>query len=264
AAPLPATIVMELLGVPLADQRRFRSSVDVIVGMDEGDFARLPEVGAQVTEYLFEHVDLLRRLPTEIAAGSLLGALAQAPPCEERLTDRELASLAELLLIAGYPTTLDLIGDGMLALLQHPEQLAALRADPGQLPAAVDELLRYDGSVPVPMLRFAAEDLTVGDTVIPAGDLVLLSIASANRDPARFDQPDLLDITRTDRGHVGFGHGIHYCLGAPLARLEAEVALRGLLESCPDLVLDSSEELSWRISLNVRGLRRLPVTFTAR
>ncbi len=264
AAPLPITIILELLGVPLEDRHAVRHWVDVLTGIDDGDHRRVPEMSAQVDAYLIELVDRLKRQPAEMARRSLLGALAQVPAGEERLHDDELTALAKVLMVAGYTTTVDLVGNGVLALLRNPEQLALLQADPDLLPGAIEEFLRYDGPIAGPMLRFAAEDLPVGDTVIPAGDMVLLSIASANRDPARFDRPDLLDVTRTDRGHVGFGYGIHYCLGAPLARLEGAVALRSLLDACPDLALDPDEELRWRVSMNIRGLRRLPVTFTPR
>jgi cytochrome P450 len=262
AAPLPITIIMELLGVPLADQGDFRHWVDVMTGVEEGDHERVPEMNARAAAYLTDLVSRLKAEPAGEAGRSLLGALAHVPEGEERLDDVELASLAELLMVAGYTTTIDLIGNGMLALLRNPDQMAALRADPSLLPGAVEEFLRYDGPVAGPMLRFAVTDLTVGDTVIPAGDMVMLSIASANRDPARFDRPNLLDISRTDRGHVAFGYGIHYCLGAPLARLEGSVALGALLAAFPDIALEPAAELRWRISLNIRGLRALPVRFT--
>jgi cytochrome P450 len=262
AAPLPITIIMELLGVPLADQAEFRHWADVVTGVDAGDHTRIPEMNANASAYLTDLVDRLRRRPADPEDGSLLGALAHVPAGEDRLNDQELASLAYLLMVAGYTTTVDLIGNGMLALLRNPDQLAALHANPLLLPGAIEEFLRYDGPVSGPMLRFAAEDIKLGSAVIPAGDMVMLSIASANRDPARFDRPDVLDVARTDRGHVAFGYGIHYCLGAPLARLEGVVALRTLMDRFPDLALDPAAELSWRVSINIRGLRRLPVTFT--
>jgi cytochrome P450 len=262
AAPLPITIIMELLGVPLADQGDFRHWVDVFTGIELGDHARIPEMNAKAGAYLTDLVARLRGRSADEADGSLLAALAQVPADQERLDDGELASLAYLLLIAGYTTTVDLIGNGMLALLRNPDQLAALRADPLLLPGGIEEFLRYDGPVSGAMLRFAAEDLKVGGAVIPAGDMVLLSVASADRDPARFDRPDVLDVSRTDRGHVAFGYGIHYCIGAPLARLEGAVALRALLDTFPDMALDPAAELHWRVSMNIRGLRRLPVTFT--
>jgi cytochrome P450 len=139
-----------------------------------------------------------------------------------------------LLLVAGYETTANLIGSGVLALLEHPDQLASLRSDPALLPSAVEELLRFCAPVATSTLRYAAEDVTLGGVVIPKGDMVLVVITAANRDPARFPSPDALDITRADNKHLAFGHGIHYCLGAPLARLEGEIALGTLLRLMPD------------------------------
>src|SRR5205823_3727662 len=184
--------------------RDFRHWIDVLMGVDEGDVERMPEMNAMMHAYLTDLVARLKAQPAEEARQSLLGALAHAPE-EERLDDGELASMANALMIAGYTTTIDLIGNGMLALLHNPDQLAALRADQSLLAGAVEEFVRYDGPVAIPLPRFAVTDLTVGDAVIPAGDMVMLSIASANRDPARFDRADVLDVTRTEGGHIGFG-----------------------------------------------------------
>src|SRR5262249_21186378 len=159
-------------------------------------------------------------------------------------------------------TTANLIGSGTLALLQHPDQLAKLRNDPALLPAAVEELLRFCSPVATSTLRYAAADIAVGGVVIPKGDMVLVVITAANRDPARFPSPDALDITRADNKHLAFGHGIHYCLGAPLARLEGEIALGTLLRRMPDLRLGvAPKALTWRPSLVLRGLATLPVVF---
>jgi cytochrome P450 len=171
--------------------------------------------------------------------------------------------MAFLLLIAGYVTTVSLIGNGMLALLRHPDQLDRLRADPSLVPEAIEELLRFDGPVNPGLARYALEDLEIGGVRIPRGDMVLLAIAAADRDPHRFPDPARLDVGTPDRGHLAFGHGIHYCLGAPLARLEGQVAFAALLARLPDLALAAREdELRWTGGGVLRGLRELPVTFT--
>jgi cytochrome P450 len=173
--------------------------------------------------------------------------------------------MAWLLLVAGHETTVNLISNGVLALLTHPEQLAALRADLTLIDSAVEEMLRYEGPVETPTYRFTTEPLTIGDTVVPGGgELVLVALADADRDPARFAEPERFDITRDARGHVAFGHGIHYCLGAPLARLEARIAIRTLLERCENLDLDiHPAAIAWRPGLMIRGPQRLPVRFSA-
>jgi cytochrome P450 len=170
--------------------------------------------------------------------------------------------MAYVLLVAGYETTAVLIGSGVLALLQHPDQLAQLRADPALLPSAVEELLRFTSPIKTSTLRYAAEDVSVGGVVIPKGEMVLVVITAANRDPARFPSPDTLDFTRPDNKHLAFGHGIHYCLGASLARLEAEIAFGTLLRRMPDLRLGvAAEALTWRPSFGVRSLVKLPARF---
>lgn len=180
----------------------------------------------------------------------------------DRLSEDELMSLAFLILFAGYENTVQLIGNAVLALLQHPEQLAALRADPAQLPAAVEEFLRYEGPALLAIRRFPVEDVTIGGVTIPAGETVWVSASAANRDPERFPDPDRLDLARDTSGHLALGHGIHYCLGAPLARAETEIALAALLERYPRLELGVAEdEVRWRPSLRARGLAALPVSY---
>ncbi len=171
-------------------------------------------------------------------------------------------SLTFLVLFAGYENTVQLIGNAVLALLTHPGQLAALRAEPGRTAAAVEELTRWDGPAPLAIRRFPLEDVTIGGVTVPAGETVLLALAAANRDPARFPEPDRLDLGRADTAHLGLGHGIHYCLGAPLARLETGIALTELLARFPGLALDADPaELRWRPSMRARGLVALPVRF---
>jgi cytochrome P450 len=162
-------------------------------------------------------------------------------------------------LVAGHETTVNLIGNGMLALLRNPEQLAQLRADPTLVSGAVEEFLRLDGPVNLATMRFSAEPVTIAGVEIPAGEIVLLALGSANRDPAHYPRPDELDVHRTT-GNLAFGYGIHHCLGAPLARLEGEIAFRVLLDRFPTLALAGEpDELSWRQSTLFRGLDRLPV-----
>src|SRR6266511_3953440 len=236
AQPLPVTVIAELLGVPVADRHEFVRWIDIYVGMNEGDAARIPQAVAAISDYLGALIDSRRRLPPgDTEGGTLLDGL--------------IASRDE---------------GGRLALLRNPDQLAALRADPSLLRPAIEELLRYDGPMKLgPALRFATQDVPVGDVVVPAGEPVFFALAAAHRDPARFAEPDRLDIRRPDAGHLAFGNGVHYCLGAPLARMEAEVAFPALLRHCPDLALAADpDRLAWRSSRMMRGLKRLPLTFT--
>jgi cytochrome P450 len=176
--------------------------------------------------------------------------------------------MAFILLFAGFETTVNLIGNGVHTLLRHPEQRAALqtslaRGESALLETAVEELLRYDGPVELATWRYATEPLAIGGQAVAAGDPVLVVLAAADRDPARFDRPDTLDLARRDNPHLGYGHGIHYCLGAPLARLEGRTALARLLTRLPDLRLAADPaDLRWRGGLIMRGLRTLPVAFT--
>jgi cytochrome P450 len=183
---------------------------------------------------------------------------------EAALTATELLSAAYHLVMAGFDTTVNLIASGTLALLTHPDQMARLRTDQSLLPAAVEELLRFTNPVNHVNLRFAAEDLPIGDMVIPAGERVLIAISSADRDRAQFPDPDRLDLGRDTSAHLAFGHGIHYCLGAPLARMEAEVALGALLARFPRMSLAvPPRELRWRPVSLMNGLETLPVRLTS-
>ncbi|MFJ8312870.1 MULTISPECIES: cytochrome P450 [unclassified Streptomyces] len=256
--PLPITVICELIGVPSLDQDNFRqwSNVSVSAPALEDRLAAAKAINEYLTNLLAEK----RRAPGD----DLISALIHAADEEggDRLSEAELLGMAWLLLVAGHETTVNLISNGMLALLGHPEQLAALRADfDGLIDNAVEEMLRYDGPVETPTYRFTKEPVEIGGTVIPGdGQLVLVAMADANRDPARFDDPHRFDIRRDARGHVAFGHGIHYCLGAPLARLEARIAVRTLLDRCPDLALDiHPAAIQWRTGMLVRGPETLPV-----
>jgi len=257
AAPLAITVIAELFGVPVEQRQPLRQWSDIVAGVEEGDSARVFEAFGALRALLEDLIEHKRRQPER--GSDLLSGLITVHEDEDRLTRDELLSTAWVMLFAGHTTTLDLIGNGTLALLRNPGQLAALRADPALLGSAVEECLRYDGPVNAPAVRFAKEDVRVGEATIPAGDVILLWLTGANRDPDRFADAGTMDILRRDR-HLAFGHGIHHCVGAPLARLEATTAFRALL-SLPDLALDAGQPLRWRLSMPLRGLRNLPLTF---
>ncbi|MFF3398477.1 cytochrome P450 [Streptomyces sp. NPDC002659] len=258
AAPLPITVICDLLGVAPQDRRDFRVWTDVLVAPDPGEPSRAKEAIGALLAFFTQLIARKRTSP----ADDLLSALIAVRDEEDRLSEDELMSLAFLILFAGYENTVHLIGNATLALLSHPDQLDALRCDPARLGGAVEEFARYDGPVPLAIRRFPTEDITIGGVVIPAGETVLLSLAAAHRDPHRFTEPDRLDIGRDATGHLALGHGIHYCLGAPLARLETEIALSALLERFPRLELDVPYgELRWRPSMRARGLLALPVRY---
>jgi cytochrome P450 len=258
AAPLPINVICDLLGVAPEDRRDFRAWTDALVAPDPAEPSRAKEAVGAMLAFFTELIARKRAEP----ADDLLSALIAVRDEEDRLSEDELMSLAFLILFAGYENTVHLIGNATLALLSHSGQLAALRADPGRLGGAVEELARYDGPVPLAIRRFPTEDITVGGVTIPAGETVLLSLAAAHRDPHRFTDPDRLDIGRDSTGHLALGHGIHYCLGAPLARMETEIALAALLERFPRLELDVPYgELRWRPSMRARGLLTLPVRY---
>lgn len=255
ALPLPITVIGELLGVPAADRPLFHSRGRRLT---EGRGER--ESFHSALEELARYLDGLVAAKRADPADDLLSDLVRARDEGDRLTDPELTSMAFLLLFAGHETTVNLIANGVHALLAHPGQLAALRADPSLLPGAVEELLRFEGPVNIATLRYAAEPLTIGGAEIPAGEFVNVALIGADRDPARFPDPDRLDITRQAAGHLAFGHGIHHCLGAPLARMEAEIAFSRLLERFPRLRLaEPGAEPGWQQNLRFRGLTALPV-----
>ena len=266
AFPLPVTVLCELLGVPDADRDAFRAWSAEIVAVT--DHEKASAAGSAMTVYLNDLIDRKRARPTDTdgtARQDLLQALANATSeDEEPLTPTELLGMAFLLLVAGHETTANLVSSAVDLLLRHPAQLAALRADWTLLEGTVEEAMRYEPPALATAYRYAAEPVTIAGTAILQGDPVVLSLAAANRDPALFPDPDRFDIHRSPartRTHLSFGHGIHHCLGAPLARMEASIALRTLLERLPDLALaDPSAAPQWRPSL-LRGLDRLHVTW---
>ncbi|MBH1937581.1 cytochrome P450 [Streptomyces sp. AV19] len=257
ALQLPLSVICNLLGVPARDHKAFHDWY-----LATNDVTRPEAAGAAVqamTGYLAELIAAKREEPGE----DLLSALVQAmDEDDDALSAEEMLGMAFLLLVAGYETSANLISSGTLALLRHPDQLAALRADWSLLENAVEEMLRYDGAVETAAFRFTKEPVEIAGTAIPAGESVAVVLASASRDGAHFPEPDRFDIRRDTRGHLAFGHGVHHCLGAPLARLEGVIAFRTLLERLPDLALDAEPAgLTWRPSLMLRGLHHLPVTF---
>jgi cytochrome P450 len=258
AFPLPMTVICELLGVPDLDREAFRGwSNDIVAGADpEAEAAAV----VAMSEYLIELIEDKR---CSAPRDDLLSALIRTrDEGGDTLSPDELVGMAFLLLVAGHETTVNLIANGVLALLRHPSQLAALRAEPALLDGAVEEMLRYDGPIETATWRFTREPAVIGGTRIPAGEAVLVALAAADRDPGRFPSPDTFDIRRPAQGHLAFGHGAHYCLGAPLARMEGRIAVRGLLDRFPELALDTSPDLlSWRPGLLMRGVTRLPVRF---
>ncbi|KOV25368.1 cytochrome P450 [Streptomyces sp. XY413] len=261
AVPLPMTLICELLGVPNLDRARFRYWSGEIVAPLDGVGAH-PRVLEEMTSYLCELVAAKAREPGD----DLLSALIRTRDEDgDQLSPDELIGMAFLLLVAGHETTVNLIGNGVRALLDHPEQLAALRADPvGLIDGAVEEMLRYDGPVQHATYRFAGADLELGGVPIATGSSVLVALAAADRDPARFTGPgpgpEAFDIRRAGPGHLAFGHGIHYCLGAPLARMEGRIAIRSLLERFPGLAGDpDAGPLDWLPGTLMRGVTRLPL-----
>ncbi|MFE3854211.1 cytochrome P450 [Streptomyces griseorubiginosus] len=257
AAPLPITVICDLLGVPDEHRMDFRVWTDTLVAPDP---AAGPGAAKEAVVAMLGYFTRLLADKRRAPADDLLSDLIAVRDEGDRLSEDELMSLAFLILFAGYENTVQLIGNALLALFQHPEQLAALRRDPAQLPAAVEEFLRYEGPALLAIRRFPVEDVTIGGVTVPAGETVWVSPSAANRDPARFPDPDRLDLTRDASGHLSLGHGIHYCLGAPLARAETEIALTALLERFPDLTLTDPAP-RWRTSLRARGLLALPVSY---
>ncbi|SDF23839.1 cytochrome P450 family protein [Pseudonocardia oroxyli] len=250
---LPVQVICELLGVPAGDREDFGAWSSTLI--DESSQEDSMAAMQKLSGYLNELVERKRAEPDD----ALLSALTQEVDDGDRLSQEELVAMGMLLLIAGHETTTSLIGNGVIALLTHPEQRALLAARPELWPGAVEELLRWDPPVTNTPVRFAAEDVEIAGTTIPAGAVVMLGLSAANRDPERFGSG--LDVTRADRGHVAFGYGLHHCLGAPLARIEGQVGLQTLFARKPDLALAvDPAELAYRRSVLVHGVSTLPVT----
>src|SRR5262245_16796494 len=259
ALPIPVTVISEMLGIPAKDQLGFHRWSNAIVAATAARSAlRILPAAWRFVRYLRRIIAAKRERPED----DLISALVQAEEAGERLSEHELEAMVFLLVVAGHETTVNLIGNAVLALLEWPEQCERLRAEPGLDGTAVEELLRYYTPVEVATERYAREVIQIADATVPSGALVYGVLASANRDSSQFDDPDRLDVGREKNRHLSFGQGIHYCLGAPLARLEGQIALRTLLDRRPALKLAvARERLRWKSGLNLRGLRALPVTW---
>jgi pimeloyl-[acyl-carrier protein] synthase len=263
AYPIPVIVICEMLGVPVEDHERFRGwSLDLARGLDATLLGAGSDVAVRAAASRRSLSDYFRELIAErrdSPRGDLLSALIAAEEAGDKLSEHELLATCILLLVAGHETTVNLLGNGTLALLRHPDQLRLLRENPGLIGTAVEELLRYDGPVQR-TARVPSADAVIDGHKIEAGEMVMPFIGAADRDPAQFADPDRLDLTRTDNRHIAFGWGIHFCLGAPLARLEGQIAINTMLRRFPKLAL-ATDRPEYRQSLTLRGLKSLPVTF---
>lgn len=259
AYPLPINVISDMLGVPPQDRAAMRHWSAALAGgfAAADDTERVRSIDA-FASYITQLVARKRRQPQDDLISQLIHQEAQG----DRLSEAELMSTVALLVFAGHETTSNLIGIGTLMLLDHPDQLAQLQADLSLVPAAVEELLRFNGPVLMPAPRFATEEIEIGGQRIHRGDAVLTILASANRDEAQFSTPDELDLARQLNQHIAFGQGIHVCLGAPLARMEAAIAFTTLLTRLPHLRLHGPRDaVQWRGGFVLRGLASLPVAF---
>jgi len=264
AYPLPVTVICEMLGVPLDDHEAIRGwSSDIARSLDAIGLLADPEIVARGVAARRNLTDYFRRLLPERRKhpqADLLSLLIAVEEQGDKLNEGELLAMCLLLFIAGHETTVNLIGNGTLALLEHPDQMAKLRDDPVLIASAIEELLRYDSPVQW-TARITNSDVEIGDRTVPSGSMVIAVIGAANRDPRHFQDPDRLDIVRADNRHVSFGFGIHFCLGAPLARVEGQIALGMLLRRMPDLALQAGATTDRRKSSALRGLQTLRATF---
>ncbi|MEO3794615.1 cytochrome P450 [Nonomuraea sp. B10E15] len=261
ASPLQFATICDVLGVPAGDRTDFQRWTKAVVSSGEGrDGEARPEALRRLGAYVGELAAAKRREPGD----DVISAITVAAEEQDRLSEREMLSMIFLLLVAGYETTVGLVGLGTYTLLRHPDQLRRLRERPELIDRAVEELLRHDSPVELATWRFALEPLKIGGVVVPAGQPILVALGAANRDPRRFPGPDRPDLAREDNAHLSFGHGPHYCLGAMLARIVGRAALAAVTGRLTGLALAvPPETLSWRASLTVRGPQRLPVTFDA-
>ncbi|MFI0815259.1 cytochrome P450 [Streptomyces sp. NPDC021098] len=259
ALPLPITVICELLGVPYEDRADFRLWSEAFLSTTKYTLEEIKGYRTLLRDYMAGLVAERRTAPQD----DLLSSLVAARDNDDRLSEDELLSLAESILIAGHETTATQIANFLYVLLTRPEHLAALRADLDLVPQAVEELLRFtplgSGSL---QPRYAVEDVEVGGVTVRAGEPVVVAINSANRDEKVYTDSDQLDLRRHEATHIGFGHGPHHCLGAPLARMELQIALRTLLERLPGLrFADTERDVEWKVGVTTRGVRRLPVTW---
>ncbi|MEH7120477.1 cytochrome P450 [Neobacillus vireti] len=260
AFPLPIIVICEMLGIPIEDQDKFREWSDVIMeGVNNPNFSQQSEqVMIEFVDYLKELIGKRRNNMQQ----DLISDLISVEDEGDVLTEHELYALIFVLIIAGHETTVNLIGNGVLALLEHPDQKEMLKSQPELIHSAIEEILRYNGPAEVSNIRFATEDVEFRGKHIHKGDMLFVALSSANRDSAQFINPDTLDITRGANNHIAFGKGVHYCLGAPLARLEGEIAINTLLKRMPELRLKSDQSLiEWRTGMIIRGVKEIPLLF---
>ncbi|MGO4530133.1 cytochrome P450 [Paenibacillus sp. 2TAF8] len=257
AFPLPIIVISEILGVPLEDRDKFRMWSNTVINATTAEDRELFQQHEQeFTEYLMASFAKVRQEPGD----DLISQLVAAEESGEQLTERELLGVVSLLIIAGHETTVNLIGNGILALLEHPEQRDLLIQQPELIHQAIEEMLRYNGPVEFSTSRWASEDMEFRGQQIAKGELVVVALDSANRDEEQFKDPDVFDITREKSAHLAFGKGIHLCLGAPLARLEGEIAISTLLNRFPNMRLQNDvDTLEWRPGMVVRGVKEIPV-----
>ena len=262
AFPLPITVIAELLGIPLDNQNQFRIWSNAFVRP-----AIKPEEQQEAMRLLLEFAAYMQQLVAERRlhpGNDLLSGLIHAEEGGDRLDESELFSMLSLLIVAGHETTVSLIGNSVLALLQHPETRKEIKSNPEIISSAIEEFLRYDSPVERSLTRFVSQDIQLAGQQLKRGDLVIVLLGSANRDETQFASPAVLDVHRKQNAHIAFGKGVHYCLGAPLARLEGEIALRVLFERIPNLELDIPlEELQWRDVPLFHSLVCLPVKWNA-
>jgi cytochrome P450 len=261
AFPLPITVISELLGIPPEDRPKFRVWTTSLFNVSSNLFQQMRNVPIEArmfADYLRTLIAMRREHPTD----DIIGHLVQAEEEGDKLSENELISMIFLLITAGHETTVNLIGNGTLALLQHPDQWDLLREHPEHIESAVEELLRVTGPVMIATPRWCREAMELYGQTLHKGDLVLVALLSADEDPSQFPDPETLDITREERQHLAFGKGVHACIGAPLARLEGQIAFSTLIGRMPALRLAADpDKLLWRGSLLLRGLDALPVTF---
>jgi len=259
AFPLPITVISEMLGISGADRQQFRTWSQTLV---TGVVGSEPTKVVAAMEAFVQYIKTLLAEKRAHPGTDLTSGLVQAEERGDRLSEAELISTIFLLIVAGHETTVNLLGNGMLALFEHPEQMRRLCTDPSLIPSAIEELLRYTAPVSMSSPRWASEDIPLHDQVIRKGEMVFVSLIGADTDPRQFSDPEVLDIARQENQHVAFGKGIHFCLGAPLARLEGQIAIGTLLRRLPRLRLACEpEQLTWTQSPILRGLTSLPVTF---
>jgi cytochrome P450 len=260
AYPLPITVISEMLGIPVTDRQQFRAWTQMMVNTGEKPI-REAEMATAIGDFL-HYIKTLLDDKRAHPGSDLTSNLVRVEENGDTLSENELIAMIFLLIVAGHETTVNLIGNGTLALLEHPDQMQLLQHDPSLISTAIEELLRYTAPVNLSDERWATEDILIHGKVIHKGEMVYASLIGANTDPKQFHDPEMLDITRKENQHLAFGKGIHYCLGAPLARLEGQIALGTLLQRLPDLHMAGDPELlTWNNNFMLRGLRSLPVTF---